>query len=192
MARPRVFDVDTAIETAMELFWRHGYERTSLSDLTSALGITPPSFYHAFGSKEELFRKVLDHYASTRLGYAEEAVNCPTAREVATQMLARFAELYTDPKFPPGCLAFNCSLAGGSPEGLQRELARQRKARLLRLRKRFEAAQQTGDLPADADPETLGRYLLTLGWGMASDAWTGARRADLLRTAELAMKAWPA
>lgn len=192
MARLRVFDVDAAIETATDLFWRQGYERTSLTDLTGAIGITPPSLYHAFGSKEGLFRKVLQHYRDTRLAYAEEAVNCPTARKVAETMLSRFAELYTDPAYPPGCLAVNCSLAGGAPDGaMGSELSALRDARRARLRKRFEQAQETGDLAADADPEALARFLMTVGWGMASDARSGASRAELLHTAEIALRAWP-
>ncbi|HEY2401461.1 MAG TPA: helix-turn-helix domain-containing protein, partial [Steroidobacteraceae bacterium] len=86
MVKPRVFDVETALQTATWLFWRQGYEGTSLSDLTSAIGITPPSFYNAFGSKEELFRQVLENYTRTRLGYAEEALDCPTAHLVARQL----------------------------------------------------------------------------------------------------------
>src|SRR6202012_277784 len=134
MARPRVFDVDKAIETATGLFWRNGYERTSLADLTAAIGITPPSFYFAFGSKEGLFRKVLDHYRASRLSYAEEALDRPTAREAAEQMLLRLAELFTDPSRPPGCLAVNCSLASGGPGApMQEELTQLRRARRERL-----------------------------------------------------------
>ncbi|WP_414441466.1 TetR/AcrR family transcriptional regulator [Burkholderia sp. 22PA0106] len=193
MIRPRIFDVDAAVDTATDLFWRQGYEGTSLSDLTGALGITPPSFYHAFGSKEALFRTVLERYGATRLQYAEDAVQCATAREVAEQMLTRWAELYTEPGFPAGCLAFNCSLAGGGPESLMaQELVRHRDARRARLRARFEQAQQAGDLAADANPEALARYLMVLGWGMASDARTGASRQDLLEMVAVAMQAWPA
>jgi AcrR family transcriptional regulator len=192
MARPRVFDLDAAIESATELFWRQGYERTSLSDLTNTLGITPPSLYYAFGSKEGLFRKVLEHYAATRLQYAEDALKCGTAREVAEQMLTRLAELYTDPKHPPGCLAVNCSLAGGMPEGsMETELAKQRQARRKRISKRFRQAQEAGDLAASVDPEALARFLMTVGWGMATDARSGASRADLLRTVAFALGAFP-
>lgn len=193
MARLRIFDVDAAIETATDLFWRQGYERTSLSDLTGAIGITPPSFYHAFGSKEGLFRKVMQRYRETRLDYAEDAVNCATAREVAETMLSRWAELYTDPARPAGCLAVNCSLAGGAPDGsMDGELTALRDARRARLRSRFERAQEEGDLPADADPEALARFLMIIGWGMASDARSGATRKELLRTGRIALKAWPA
>lgn len=192
MARTRVFDVAAGLNTATELFWRQGYDRTSLSDLTEAIGITPPSFYHAFGSKEGLFRQVLERYGATRLSYAEDALNCSTARAVAEQTLTRLAELYTDPPHPPGCLAFNCSLGGGAPGGaVEGELAAMRQARRDRLRKRFERAQEEGDLPAEADPQALARYVMIVGWGMASDARSGATRAELLRTIDLAMKAWP-
>jgi AcrR family transcriptional regulator len=192
MARPRVFDVEKAIETATELFWRQGYERTSLADLTGAIGITPPSFYFAFGSKEGLFRKVLEQYRVSRLGYAEEALKCSTAREVAEQMLLRLAELYTDPRRPPGCLSVNCSLPSGRPDdAVQDELTMLRRARQNRVRERFEHAQREGDLAADADPGQLARFLITLGWGMAIDAQSGATRDDLLGTVERALKAWP-
>jgi AcrR family transcriptional regulator len=192
MARTRVFEVDQAIEIATDMFWRNGYERTSLSDLTTAMGITPPSFYFAFGSKEGLFRKVLEHYRRTRLAYAEDALNQPTARDVAEQTLLRLADLYTDPKRPPGCLAVNCSFPSttGVTE-LQREFADLRKARRAKLRDRLKKAQAAGDLPADSDPDELARFILVIGWGLALAAQSGATRNDLHRTVATALKAWP-
>ena len=67
MGRPREFDIDKAIKTATELFWRKGYEGTSLSDLTGAMHITAPSFYFAFGNKEKLFRKVIEQYYESQM-----------------------------------------------------------------------------------------------------------------------------
>lgn len=192
MARTRVFEIDPAIEIATDLFWRNGYERTSLADLTSAMGITPPSFYFAFGSKEKLFRRVLEQYIRNRLGYAEEAINQPTARGVAEQTLRRLADLYTDPKRPPGCLAVNCSFPSNDAETpFRHELARLREARRKRLRDRFRSARAAGDLPADADPDQLALLVLVVGWGMALAAQSGATRKDLHRTVEAAIKAWP-
>jgi AcrR family transcriptional regulator len=192
MARARVFDVDKAIETATELFWRNGYERTSLADLTTAMGITPPSFYFAFGSKEGLFKRVLEHYLKTRLSQAEEALSQPTARKVAELMLHRLADLYTDTAHPPGCLAVNCSLPCADDTGpIRGELARLREARRERLRHRLQDAQNRGDLPADANPNELARFLMVVGWGMAFDAQSGASRADLYQTVTRALKAWP-
>jgi AcrR family transcriptional regulator len=192
MARARVFDIDKAIETATELFWRNGYERTSLADLTTAMGITPPSFYFAFGSKEGLFKRVVEHYLETRLSQAEEALRQPTARGVAELMLYRLADLYTDTSHPPGCLAVNCSLPCADDTGpIRGELARLREARRERLRNRLQDAQNSGDLPPDADPSELARFLMVVGWGMAFDAQSGASRAELYRTVVRALKAWP-
>jgi AcrR family transcriptional regulator len=84
MGRPREFDIDEAIDIALDLFWRNGYEKTSLSDLTGALKISPPSFYFAFGSKEQLFKKALDRYASVQIRHFEEALRQPTSLGVAT------------------------------------------------------------------------------------------------------------
>lgn len=194
MARPRVFDVDKAIHTAMDLFWRNGYERTSLAELTSAMGITPPSFYFAFGNKERLFKRVVDHYGATRLSQAHAAIDEPTARDVAEKMLYKFADLYTDddPSLPRGCLVVNCALPSADDEGTVRtELGLARERRRERLRDRFQHAKDTGDLPPDADPDALARYLMVVGWGLAFAAQSGATRSDLYRTVQIALAAWP-
>ena len=192
MARTRVFEIDRAIEIATDLFWRNGYERTSLAELTNAMGIAPPSFYFAFGSKEGLFKRVLEQYMRSRLSYAEDALNQPTARGVAEQTLLRLADLFTDPKYPPGCLAVNCSLpCNDDTTPLRNELAGLRDARRQRLRERLKRAQATGDLPADCDPDQLAGFILVVGWGMALAAQSGATRDDLHRTVATALKAWP-
>jgi AcrR family transcriptional regulator len=191
MARARVFDVDEAIQSASDLFWANGYERTSLADLTKAMGITPPSFYYEFGSKDGLFKRVLDNYFATRLSWAEEALQEPTARGVAEVMLHRLADLYSDPACPPGCLAVNCSLSYPEDGALSDEMGKLKNARRDRLRKRFAAARKSDDLPKDADPAELARYVVTVGWGVAIAAKSGATKAQLHRTVERAMKGWP-
>jgi AcrR family transcriptional regulator len=191
MARTRVFDVDEAIRSASDLFWNNGYERTSLADLTKAMGITPPSFYYEFGSKDGLFKRVLDNYFATRLSWAEEALQEPTARGVAQVMLHRLADLYSDPACPPGCLAVNCSLTYPEDGALSEEMGKLKNARRERLRKRFATARKSGELPKDADPDELARYVVTVGWGLALAARSGATKAQLHRTVERAMKAWP-
>jgi AcrR family transcriptional regulator len=192
MARARVFDVDEAVETAIRLFWTKGYERTSLADLTEAMGVTPPSFYFAFGSKDGVFKRMLERYVEGYLGYAEEALSQPTARAVAETMLYRMADFYTDPSHPPGCLVVNCALPCADDTGpIRGEIARLREARRARLRDRLQEAQICRDLPADADPDELARFILVVGWGMAFDAQSGASRADLHRTVARALRAWP-
>jgi AcrR family transcriptional regulator len=192
MARARRFNVDEAIRTATDMFWRQGYERTSLADLTAAMGITPPSFYFAFGSKQGLFKQVLKHYVDTRLRSAEQALLEPTARGVAESMLYRLVDLFTDDTCPPGCLSVNCSLSrGDDTDAIRAELAVSRNERRQRLSARMQKAKDEGDLPPEADPDELARYLMVVGWGMAFAAQTGATREELRGTVARALDSWP-
>src|ERR1043165_4153218 len=96
MGRPRAFDADKALEKAMDVFWRKGFEGASLADLTKAMGINPPSLYAAFGNKEELFRKAVDRYAAGPAAYLNKAIEAPTARVVAEKCLRGVADLLSD------------------------------------------------------------------------------------------------
>src|ERR1700754_1304145 len=102
IGRPREFDLDRALDHALEVFWRNGYEGTSIAELTEAMGINPPSLYAAFGSKEELFRKALDRYVGIREDFSREAFSAPNAREVVEKLLRGTADQLTDPQSPPG------------------------------------------------------------------------------------------
>jgi AcrR family transcriptional regulator len=192
MGRPREFDLDKALATAEELFWRKGYDGTSVSDLTSAMGIVPPSFYFAFKSKERLFDDVLEHYLSERLAYIGEALNAPTARAVAERLLYAMADSQTDPSCPPGCLAINNSMpAAGTQDPVRLKLAEVRRELQARLTSRFMKAVEDGDLCRDSDPEALARFILTVGWGMGIEAQSGTTRDQLRASVALALKAWP-
>src|SRR3954451_12943615 len=102
--RPRGFDAGEALDRALEVFWRQGYEGTALSDLTAAMGINRPSLYAAFGNKDALFRRVLERYADGPAAYTHEALEEPTARAVVERLLRGAIEVTTDPLTPPGCL----------------------------------------------------------------------------------------
>src|SRR6202162_5101287 len=104
MGRPRSFDLDEALDSALQVFWRKGYEGTSLSDLTKAVGVNRPSLYAAFGDKEALFRKVLDRYLKGPAAYTQEALREPTARAVVERLLLGAADLNTDRRNPGGCI----------------------------------------------------------------------------------------
>jgi AcrR family transcriptional regulator len=100
LGRPREFEIDDAIEKATGLFWRNGYEGTSLSDLTKTIGISPPSFYFAFGSKEGLFKKVIERYFAEQSKIVEAAFRKPTPRAVVKHFLRAYADMITDPFVP--------------------------------------------------------------------------------------------
>ncbi len=192
VGRPRAFDVEKALDRAMDVFWRKGYEGASLADLTKAMGINPPSLYAAFGNKEGLFRRALDRYADGRANFMSEVLSAPTARRVAERMLRGSADLLTDPRHPPGCLLVQGGLACGTGgERVPDELASRRAGSETELCARFEQAQRDGDLSADTDPAALARYLATVTQGMAVKAAAGASREELRDVAETALRALP-
>ncbi len=191
--RPREFDIDSALEKALYVFWQHGYEGASLTDLTEAMGISRPSLYAAFGNKEELFRRALDRYAQKGPGAIHaEALAEPTARKVVEHLLRSVAMSLTDPCNPAGCLAVQGALTCSSAaESIKQELCKRRSEGEKNLRQRFERAKTEGDLGPNADPEALARYVVTITQGMSVQAAGGASRSDLLAVAEMALKAWP-
>src|SRR5438552_4629709 len=185
VGRPRAFDIDKALDAALKVFWRKGYEGASLPDLTKAMGINRPSLYAAFGNKEELFRKALDRYAEGPAAYVREALNEPTARAVAERLLGGAVDLLTSPRNPRGCLMVQGALAcGEAAESVRRELVSRRLAGEAAVRQRFERALADGDLPADSDPADLARYVVAVIQGMAVQAAGGAGREELRRVVE--------
>lgn len=192
MGRPREFEIDEALDSALELFWRKGYEGTSLSDLTDAMGITRPSLYAAFGNKEELFRKALDRYDDTCMAFTRTAMKEPTARKVVDKLLHGFADAQTDQTHPPGCMGMNGALAcSEEAEPIKRELVVRRLAGETALGRRLEEARAAGDLPADSAPADLARYVMTVAHGMAIQASSGACRDALYAVVAMTMRAWP-
>jgi AcrR family transcriptional regulator len=190
--RPRAFDADQALESAMRVFWRKGYQGASLSDLTEAMGINRPSLYAAFGNKEALFRKVLDRYGRGPASHVCDALEAPTAREVAGRILYGTVDLLSDPSHPPGCLSVNAILVGGKQtEAVCQEMAVRRCAAVDALKKRFARAKKEADLPPTADPAALALFVSTVTQGMSVHAAGGASRSALRRVADLAMEAWP-
>lgn len=192
IGRPRGFDADEALERAMLVFWAQGYEGASLTDLTNAMGITKTSMYAAFGNKEELFRKALERYAEGPAAYAARALEEPTAREVATAFLAGSVAASTRPGCPAGCLGVQGSLVSGDAGRTVRDaLAAWRDEGRLRLCDRFQRAVDEGDLPPNADPGLLARYVMTMANGIAVQAAGGAGRDELQQVVDAALRNWP-
>jgi len=191
MGRPRQFEIENAIEKATGLFWRKGYERTSLNDLTEAIGITPPSFYFAFGSKEALFRKVVEQYFAKQERLVKTAFRKSTPRAIAKHFLYGYADFLTDPVHAPGCLAMNSSLPCAAGDPLREWLAGLREQMRMRLAVRFTEACENEGLPARMDADSLARLVLMIAWGMAVEAQSGASRKDLRRTIALMLPVLP-
>lgn len=191
MGRPRTFDVDKALDSALLVFWKKGYEGTTLPDLTEAMGINRPSLYAAFGNKENLFRKALDRY-SEKGAFFQEALNEPTSYKVVEKLLYGAADIMTEPGNPRGCLAVQGALAcGEEADPIRQELIARRAEKEKALRDRFKRAKKEGDLPADADPTALARFVATFANGMSVQAAGGATRKDLRKVVEIALQCWP-
>lgn len=193
MGRHRGFDIDEVLDAAMRVFWRKGYEGASYADLTVAAGVERPALYSAFGNKEALFRAALDRYTECYQDYIPEALELSTARDVASHILRRAADLNT--RYPDhlGCLSINGALAASDDaEPVRRALIGVRADGEAQLRERFERAKAEGDLPASADTGALTAFVMAVLHGMAVQAKAGFSRARLESVVEQALLVFPA
>jgi AcrR family transcriptional regulator len=190
--RPRGFNEDQALESAMHVFWRKGFEGASLNDLTAAMGIHPASLYQAFGNKRTLFEKALARYLAGPVAFVHDALSEPTAHAVADRILRRTAEFLTEGRSRNGCMTIQAALAGGvEGEPIRRKLIALRVKEQDALRLRFERAKSEGDLPSHADAADLARFVTAIYQGMTVQAVNGASREDLLRLSDIALRTWP-
>ena len=188
--RPRGFDEHEALDRAVHVFWEHGYEGASMSELTSAMGINKPSLYAVFGSKEELFRRALARYLDTYGAYAAATLEQPTAYAVIESYLHATVDAATSGGHPPGCLSIqgglSCAPANG---GISEFLADYRAAGESALADRLARAAKEGDLAPGTDTAALARFVVTLGQGLAVHSAAGARREDLHASVDIALRA---
>jgi AcrR family transcriptional regulator len=179
--RPRSFDRDAALAAAVEQFWRTGYEETSIAMLTSAMGVTPPSLYAAFGDKRRLFEEASAVYFHRTCEAVDRAAALPTAREAIARMLEDTARAHTDAATPPGCLMLTEPLLGAQREVLHRQ-----------LEDRLDQGVRDHDLPATTNTGHLASFLVAVMRGMSGCARDGGTTEELLAIAETAMAAVPA
>jgi AcrR family transcriptional regulator len=190
--RPRGFNYDEALDRAMHVFWRKGFEGASLNDLTAAMGIQPASLYKAFGNKRTLFEKALARYLAGPAAFVHDALNEPTAFAVADRILRRTAEFLTEGRSRRGCMTIQAALAcGAESKPIRRKLIALRIKEQDALRQRFERAKSECDLPNGADAADLSRFVTALFQGMTVQAINGASREDLFRLSDTALRIWP-
>jgi AcrR family transcriptional regulator len=189
--RPLSFDREDVLKKAMLTFWESGYETTSISDLTAAMGITAPSLYAAFGNKQELFLEAMHRYAGDRRALVKAMAEAPTAREAVEGMLRGAAILYTGETTPPGCLLASAA-ATGSAEAAEVRAAVAAERRQVRdtIIRRIEVDIANGIMSSQTCPATLADLTLAITQGMSVLARDGADRASLLAVAETAMLSW--
>jgi AcrR family transcriptional regulator len=192
IGRPLSFDPDQALEQALLLFWKHGYESTSISDLIGVMGITAPSLYAAFGDKRSLFMAALRRYLGTPIAALALIENATTAKQAARKLLTNSAIAFTGEHTPPGCLlataTASCSAASAD---VQEALAEIRRGFGRQLSDKIRADIAGGRLPTGIDAETLSGHVMAVIQGMSSLARDGASRQSLLAIARSALKAWP-
>ncbi|RVT95959.1 TetR/AcrR family transcriptional regulator [Rhodovarius crocodyli] len=188
--RPRAFDREAALAKATRLFWEKGYEATSISDLTEALGIGPTSLYAAFGSKEALYSEALEHYARTYDCFVWTRFRAAqTARDAIEAFLMDSAASFTGcaADMPRGCMVTLSSVGSEGHEALGRLIHDAREEGRARLERRLRQAVSEGELPEATDVTALARFYQTVQSGMSLLARDGAGRAELEQVARLAM-----
>jgi AcrR family transcriptional regulator len=190
--RPLSFDRDAALERAMLTFWRNGYETTSITDLTAAMGISTPSLYGSFGDKKRLFLESVELYAGDRAAMAEAIDSAPSALDAARAMLMGATVTYTGDTTPPGCLLASATASGSAASvEVQQVVAGIRAFVTARLRDRIERDVETGILPPQTDAAALAGLVTVVMQGLSVLARDGMDRPSLQAIASIALEAWP-
>lgn len=192
--RPRAFDRDIALQRAMELFWERGYEGTSISDLTRAMGVNAPSLYAAFDDKEALFREAITLYRNTAGSIADRALRDePTARSAVEAMLRGNADLYARPGRSGGCM-FVLSGIGSSPKSseVSEYLTDHRRKVVEAIEARLARGVADGDLPVGTDVSAIARFYGTVLHGISIEARDGVPWEKLNSIVDSGMLAWDA
>jgi AcrR family transcriptional regulator len=191
--RPRAFDRDAALRTAMELFWRHGYEGTSVKMLTEALSITPTSLYAAFGAKDDLFDAAIELYDSPGTTPTDHGLAVAPTRQAIETVLRANADAYTDPATPGGCMVVLSAVnLGAGHDHVGRKLAERRRRDLRKLEDRVERGIAEGDLPSTLDAGLAAGYVQTVLHGLSVQARDGCTRERAHAIVDVAMAGWDA
>lgn len=193
VGRPLSFDRSAALRAAMLVFWRHGYETSSVVDLTTAMKITVPSLYTAFGDKRQLFLEAMALYLGDPAEQACAIANADSAYHAVSTLLEAVAIAYTGEETPPGCLLASATATGSlAAADVQQAVGAVRRGFSEQLANRIERDIADGVLPASVDPMTLAQFIVAVTQGMSVLARDGASREQLQAVARSALHAWPA
>lgn len=194
--RPRTFDIDLALDRAVEVFWKHGFQDASMHELTEAMGLSKPSLYAAFGDKEALYLKTLERYVALLIERHAAALDGEAdGRRAVEGFLRSLAVMLADPALPGGCFIINGTAdCGGStiPASVELALRAALQGSEMMVLERLRRAQRDGDLPPDAQPEALAAMFGSLIAGLAVMAKSGAQVAKLNTVIDTVMAVWPA
>ncbi len=173
----------------MLLFWERGFEGTSMADLTQAMDLSPSSIYAAFGDKEELFALAAQRYIDVPAQYMAKALEQPTLRGFILAAFDNTVEFLGSKKHPPSCFtltgAISCGVETTPVRTLMRDMRLQNEAA---IKSRLLKARKAGEFPREENVDDYTRYLSSLLSGLAIQAANGSTRAELKRTAEVALK----
>ena len=187
--RPISFDKNAALEAAMLLFWERGYEGTPMADLTQAMGLNPSSIYAAFGDKHALFQLAAKRYMEMRAQYAGKALEEPTLEKVVRALFDNTVAFLTTPGHPPTCMtlagAVGCSVGGAPARDIMTEMRKQNEGV---MKERFIKARRSGELPKDINVSDYTRYISSIIAGLSIQAANGSTKAELKRTANMALR----
>lgn len=194
LGRPRTFDRALALRNAMEVFWALGYEGATLGDLQKAMGgLTPPSLYAAFGSKEELFREAVELYSRTLGAPMKKALDeTPTARAAIEALLHAAVQAFCKPGAPRGCMLVQGAMGTSTSSSVEQYLRRLRTRRRKLIQRRLERAVGQDELPPGLDLAGIASFYTTVIDGLALQARGGASRKSLNFAASCALAAWDA
>lgn len=192
--RPKVFDREAALDKAMTLFWQHGYEATSLSDLVEATGAKAPTLYAEFVNKEGLFRAVLDHYIAHFAAQHEAKLCCDdkSVLDALSDYFTAVATCYTSKDTPAGCFMINTSAAlAASSKEIARTIKSRHAVQEKTLSEFLKQRQLKGEIPAEKNVDELALFLSCILQGMSISAREGASLETLMQITRTTLTLWP-
>jgi AcrR family transcriptional regulator len=192
LGRPRTFDKDETLDQIVDIFWRHGFEASSMSTIVKLTGIEKPSLYSAFGSKEQLFQLAFERYWSKLLAVASTHLHNASARNGIAALLHALIDYQTQPGLPHGCLTVHGSLVGTTESTeIRSTLIKRRNHIKVAIKVRLEQAKADNELPAGTNTDSLADFFATVIQGLAVQATSEANPKALHTVADLAMQVWP-